>query len=239
MKAQTSMETILITIIIFIVFAMMLSLTISKQLENDNIKKALQKTNACDAFANEVKSVFVLGNGTKSAVSLDYNINVSGKTAVIDSVICKICCNLTKNSSMMYTLNTGPVKLENKDGNVFLAGPKIVAVARYTKPAHTFFSDETAKVISNDGTFVNINKDNRVLHVAFDIPVNGRITALLRCDVDGAIQLKTEGLGSVISSSSCSGGTWMWVNLTNAAGSVFDLNSDNADVDYDAVDVIW
>ena len=120
MKAQTSMETILITIIIFIVFAMMLSLTISKQLENDNIKKALQKTNACDAFANEVKSVFVLGNGTKSTIGLDYNINVSGKTAVIDSVICKICCNLTKNSSITYTLSSDSVVLENRNGNLVI-----------------------------------------------------------------------------------------------------------------------
>ena len=120
MKAQTSMETILITIIIFIVFAMMLSLTISKQLDSNNIKTALQKTNACDAFANEVKSVFILGNGTKSTIRLDYNINVSGKTAVIDSVICKICCNLTKNSSLIYTLQAGNNQLENKNGNLVI-----------------------------------------------------------------------------------------------------------------------
>jgi len=120
MKAQTSMETILITIILFTVFAAILSLTISKQLESEKIKDALQKTNACNAFADEVKSVFVLGNGTKSAIRIDYSINVSGKTVVIDSVICNICCNLTKNSSLNYTLQAGNNQLENKNGNLVI-----------------------------------------------------------------------------------------------------------------------
>ena len=120
MKAQTSMETILITVIIFVIFAIMVSLTISKQLENEKIKTAMQKTNACDAFANEVKSVFILGNGTKSSIKLDYNINVSGKIALIDSVVCNICCNLTKNSSSNYTLLTGITNLENTNGNLVI-----------------------------------------------------------------------------------------------------------------------
>lgn len=120
MKAQASMEIILITVIVFAVFAIILSLTIAKQLESEKIKDALQKANACDTFASEVKSVFVLGNGTKSAVRFDYSINVSGKTAVIDSVVCNICCNLTKNSSSNYTLQAGINSLENKNGNLVI-----------------------------------------------------------------------------------------------------------------------
>lgn len=120
MKAQTSLEIIIVTSIVFFIFAIVLSLAISKQAESDKIKSALEKTNACDAFANEVKSVFVLGNGTKTAIRLDYDINVSGKTAVIDSVICNICCNLTKNSSSNYTLQAGVNSLENKNGNLVI-----------------------------------------------------------------------------------------------------------------------
>ncbi len=239
MKAQTSMEALLITIAVFVIFAIALSLTVSKQAESGNIKAGIEKANACNAFANEVKSVFVLGNGTKSSVKTDYNIIVSNRTAAIDGVVCGLCCGLTKNSSLTYTIRSGIARLENINGNVFLAGPTLESAARYSKPAHSFVSGETSDVSKQDGTSVTVDKDNRVLHVAFDAPlVNDKITAYVRCRNDETIQLKNESLGAVISNASCADDVWMWINLT-ASGSVFDLNTNSRDVDYDFIGVIW
>jgi len=239
MKAQTSLETIAIMITIFFLVVIVLLLTVSKQQESDAVRTWLENTNACNAFASEVKSLFVLGNGTRSTIELDYNITVSNRTIVLDSVVCRLCCNLTRNASLTYTLRAGLARMENRNGEIFSVGPKIASAARYSKPGHTFVSDETSDVKVKDGNDVTVDKDNRVLHIVFDmLLVNDKITAFVRCRNDETIELKSEGLGAVISNVSCLNDVWMWVNFT-ANGSVFDLNTNNRDVDYDFIDVVW
>ncbi len=238
-KAQASVEAIAVMIVMFIVFAIVLSLTISKQAESEKIGSAMKKANACAAFANEVESIFILGNGTKSTILLDYNITVSNRTVLLGSNVCKLCCSLTKNSSATYTLRSGIEKLENIDGRIFSVGPEISSAARYSKPGHTFISDETNDVTVKDGAYVTVDKDSRVLHVVFDAPLlSDKITAFVRCRNDETIELKNESLGAVISTALCIDDVWMWVNFT-ANGSVFDFNTNSRDVDYDFISVIW
>lgn len=236
MKAQTSTETIIITVTIFFILSIMLSLMTVKSAETGRIQEAIEKSNACESFANDVKSVFVLGNGTKSTIRLDYNMTVSNRTVLVDATACKICCNLTKNASTTYTIS-GLTKLENRDGQIFVAKPALLSAARYRKPQHTFYSDATSQVIADDGTSIAVNNADRVLHLVFDIPVD-KITVNLRCDDDGTVQLKKEGLGSAISNATCTEEQWIWLNLTSNAD-VFDLNSDNTDIDYDFVGAVW
>ncbi|MBN4049166.1 S8 family serine peptidase, partial [archaeon AH-315-M20] len=115
----------------------------------------------------------------------------------------------------------------------------LTSAALYTKPAHTFNSDVTNVVSVQDGIFKKVDRRKKVLHVEFDsnLGTGDIISAFVKCDNTGTIEVKEEGLGTVIGTATCQKRVWQTVEITLTAGlsNTFDLNSDSFNVNYDSV----
>ncbi len=114
------METIVLISLITVIVAILLFIDVSKHLEIEKLRTSSDKMSSCYKFSNEVASVYILGNGTVSSIKIDYNITFGNGTAFIDSVSCKICCNLTKNNSAVFNVSNGFVTVQNRNGDVIV-----------------------------------------------------------------------------------------------------------------------
>ena len=120
MKGQISIEAIIVFSIVAVVFAAVLALSISKQIESNSIKESLTKQNECNKFSNSVHSAFVMGDGASVGVRIYTNISVEKRITSLNNVFCTLCCNVTRASSNIFNLTEGWVKIKNKGGELIV-----------------------------------------------------------------------------------------------------------------------
>lgn len=98
----------------------MMQFLLAKQKDKENLEDFLESRLACKAFSNEVQNVFLLGNGTKSTIKTDRNLNVSHGVIVSGGVLCSACCNLTMNGSSTFNITAGIILIQNKNGDIIV-----------------------------------------------------------------------------------------------------------------------
>lgn len=106
--------------IVFLLIALMMQFVLVKQQEKDILKAFMNDRLVCEQFADEIHSVFVLGNGTKSTIKISQDLNVSQGTVISGSVLCHACCNITKNGSSTFSVNPGFLTLQNSNGGIIV-----------------------------------------------------------------------------------------------------------------------
>lgn len=114
MKAQISLEAIVIFAIVLLVFMAVSLSALSWQMDSNTINEFLDNRQVCSEVVNEVYSVFVFGNGSESIIKLDRDINVSNNAVYVGGVICNLCCNTTNGSSNDFDIQEGYVRLLNQ-----------------------------------------------------------------------------------------------------------------------------
>lgn len=119
-KAQSSFEIIFAISIVFLVLLLMTQFMLAKQKDKENLENFLESRLACEAFSNEVQNVFLLGNGTKSAIKTGRDLNISHGVIVSGSVLCIACCNLTMNGSAVFSITAGTILIQNKNGDIIV-----------------------------------------------------------------------------------------------------------------------
>lgn len=113
-KAQIPLEAIVIFIIVLLVFTGVSFSALSWQINSNTMSKFLENRQICTGVANEVYSIFVFGNGSRSIIELDKDINVSNNTVYVGGVICSLCCNTTNGTSGDFDIQKGYVRLFNQ-----------------------------------------------------------------------------------------------------------------------------
>lgn len=113
-KAQMSLEAIVIFAIVLIIFTGVSLSALSWQMNSNTMNEFLENRQICSKVVNEVYSVFVFGNGSESIIKLDKGINMSNNTVYVGGVICNLCCNTTNGSSNDFDIQEGYLRLLNQ-----------------------------------------------------------------------------------------------------------------------------
>lgn len=119
-KSQASQEGLVTFIIILVILLIFLFITGSKRLETERLEDRLEDLTECEKIANEIYSVFILGDGSESTIYLNKNATVSGSFIIVGGSACNSCCNLTNGSSNSFSISSGQVKIKNQDGNIII-----------------------------------------------------------------------------------------------------------------------
>jgi hypothetical protein len=112
--AQISIEAIVIFIIVLLVFTGVSLSALSWQADSNAVNEFLENRHICSGVANEVYSVFIFGNGSRSIIKLEKDINVSNSTVYVGDVICNLCCNTTNGTSGDFDIQEGYLRLKNQ-----------------------------------------------------------------------------------------------------------------------------
>lgn len=122
MKAQISLECIVIFAMALAIFSAAAMTALARQTDVRLIGSALDSNNECRKIANDVYSLFLLGDGSQSIVSVYIPFNISGGSAYVGSAICKLCCNVTNGSSSDFWMPGGRIRFTNINGLIKLEG---------------------------------------------------------------------------------------------------------------------
>ncbi len=120
-KAQVSLETIVIFVFMLIIFSLVIISASNRQIEAGITGLSISMNDECQKFSNIIASVFSLGNGTFVSVNTGYSITVSGDGIVSVSdlkgniVHCAVPVNASRSSGI-----TGRIIVKNTDSNVSL-----------------------------------------------------------------------------------------------------------------------
>ena len=120
MKGQFSLEAVMTIVILLIIFSILLLDAIYKQNDADNLKLFLERKNACGKLSDEVQSIFVLGNGAETTITINKGLNVTNKLIYVEGVVCSLCCNVTKNSQSNFNV-VGTIKIKNIGGEIVVS----------------------------------------------------------------------------------------------------------------------
>lgn len=121
LKAQMSYEAIFAFSAVLVTLTVVLSILTSQDTDNLNTVDFLENRAECLKLSNEISSVFSIGNGSASTISLLKAANISGTTIKVGSYICNACCNFTNGTASTFNLKTGAVKLLNSNIGVKVA----------------------------------------------------------------------------------------------------------------------
>lgn len=123
MKGQTSMEGLIILGFFLVMFLMISGVILERDVRTTELGSDLSDRDVCLNFANEIYSVYILGEGAVSQLNLQTDIKVYNYSVGINNSLCDVCCNITaKNSSSNeftlknFTLPKGRINITNFGG---------------------------------------------------------------------------------------------------------------------------
>jgi hypothetical protein len=120
MKAQMSLEAIVIFGMALLIFAAVSISAMSWQMSSNAVSEYLGIRRTCTDVSNWVYYVFIFGEGSESVMRLDSGINVSNNSVYVGRHICRLCCRTTNGSSDTFGLNSGYVRVKNLHGEVVM-----------------------------------------------------------------------------------------------------------------------
>jgi len=116
MKAQISLEAVIIFAMALAVFSAVSITAIARQNDVSLMAAAQWNARSCSYLANEVRSAFLLGSGASGTLSMDSPFNVTGSIAYVGGAACQLCCVLTNGTSTSFSVQRGLVRISNSDG---------------------------------------------------------------------------------------------------------------------------
>ena len=121
MRGQISLESVFIISLILIVFIMLTISIVVRQNESGDIRNVIGSIKTCDRLANEVESLFILGDNSEGSIYLDHNVSVNNRNVSIGNVYCYLCCNISYSSLYSFDLEKGFINLKNSDGEIIVS----------------------------------------------------------------------------------------------------------------------
>lgn len=121
MKAQVTMEGIIIIGIILVIFFSVMFVAVLNDKNSKDIQKNIEMRKTCNMFMNEVEAIFLLGNGAESSIYLENSLEVKNRIVHMENVFCKLCCNVTKRSQQNFSLPSGHAVIRNIEGDVIVS----------------------------------------------------------------------------------------------------------------------
>ena len=122
-KAQMSYEAVFTFGIILLIFVIILSVLISREIDRSNTRDFLENRGECLKLSNEISAVYSLGDKAVSSLRLLKPANITGDIIKVGNFLCNACCNFTKSNSNSFSLSSGYVNLKNFNGNVQISLP--------------------------------------------------------------------------------------------------------------------
>lgn len=130
-EAIFAFSTVLVTLTV------VLSILTSQDTDNLNTMDFLENRVECLKLSNEISSVFTLGNGGRSNLTLLRPANISGTTIRVGNYICDACCNFTNGVKDSFDIRTGHVSLVNNNGSV--QAPGVIGIQQHHDPCSTAY----------------------------------------------------------------------------------------------------
>ncbi|MBM3303646.1 MAG: hypothetical protein FJY76_01000 [Candidatus Aenigmarchaeota archaeon] len=118
MKAQLSLEALIVFAMALAVFSAVSMAALSRQNDVSLMAAAQEDARSCGYLANEVRSVFLLGDGASGTLRMDSAFSVTGSAAYVGGAACQMCCNLTNGASSSFSMQRGVVRVSNSNGAV-------------------------------------------------------------------------------------------------------------------------